>query len=245
MLDIDAGEVQVEPASPGEDLRVTLRYTKKDFRERVIFDEKNGRLKVQLDGMRWRKWHSYDSDADSRAEVTVRLPLDVDIYLSSEISAGDIRMDLGGLRLREFSFRNFAGEVEIRFDKPNPVVMELLEVDTKVGSGLYLGLGNARFKRADINAGIGEIEVDFTGNMEPGAQAKVDLDIGEARVVLSGDAPVRVRVGGGLGFLSNKDIDSGLRRRGGDYINDRYRDGEAAFRIRITPGLGELSVILE
>ena len=247
VLDVDAGEVRVERGDSQDEVRVSMRYTRDEFREKVNYNESNGRLKVQLDSKRWKKWRGYSSDdRDSHAEVTVTLPHGVDLYLSTDISAGDIHMDLGGLRLKEFSFTNFAGEVELCFDEPNQVVMSQLNINAKIGEGSYLGLGNARFQRADINAGIGEIEVDFSGRLEPGARAKVDLDIGEATVIVPENHPVRMRIGGGWSFLSDKDIDQGLRRRGGDYINDRYEeDDEKAFLVRVSPGLGELRVNLE
>jgi len=244
-LDIDAGEVDVLPADSRDEVRVVMRYTEEAFREKVSFDEKRGRLRIQLDSRKWKKWRSYDSDNDERAEVTVYLPDGVDLYITSKISAGDISMELGGLRLKEFSFTNFAGEVEVSFDTPNKVVMDMLDINVKVGETRFLALGNARFRRADVNAGIGEMEVDFTGALEKGAKARVDLDIGEATVILPEETGVRARIGGGLSFLSSKEIDYGLRKRGRAYINDAYQSDEDALMVSITPGLGELNVRLQ
>lgn len=244
-LDIDAGEVDVIPANSHDQVRVLMRYTEGEFRERVRFNERQGSLRIQLDSKKWKKWRSYNSDSDVRAEVTIYLPDGVDIYLTSKISAGDITMELGGLQLKEFTFTNFAGEVEVSFDTPNKVVMDMLDIHAKIGETHFIALGNARFKRADINAGIGEMEVDFTGALEKGARARVDLDIGEATVILPEDRGVRVRVGGGLAFLSSKDIDRGFRKRGRTYINEAYDNDEEALMINISPGLGELSVRLQ
>ena len=73
-LDIDAGEVEVRPADSRDQVRVVMRYTEGEFREKVNFNDRRGRLKVQLDSKKWKKWHSYNSDDDVRAEVTVYLP---------------------------------------------------------------------------------------------------------------------------------------------------------------------------
>jgi hypothetical protein len=169
----------------------------------------------------------------------------VDILFDSKIKAGEVTMDMGGLRLKEFSLINWAGEVEVRFSEPNRVPMDYFDVNAKVGQLDIVRLGNARFRSADINGGIGEMDVDFTGELEPDCRAKVDLDIGEASIILPREYGVRMSIGGGLSFLSHKDIDHEFVKRGRVYYNDNYELEDEKFSIRITPGLGELNIELE
>ena len=56
---------------------------------------------------------------------------------------------------------------------------------------------------------------------------------------------VQISIGGMFSFMCSKDIDRGFRKRGRSYYNDRFDEAENGFRVRITPGLGELAVHLE
>jgi hypothetical protein len=242
-LEIDAGEVVVERGPDAHTGHVIIRYTEGEFRERIDFNENKNKLRVELDKRSWyRGKRSRNRRDDDWAEVYLELPSGVDILFDSKIKAGEIEMDMGGLRLREFYLNNLAGELEIRFDEPNPIEMDVMEIDAKVGELRLVGLGNARFKKADINSGIGEIDIDFTGEMVPDAMARVDLDIGEATILLPRDRGVRMQIGGGLSFLSSKNIDRTFYKRGRNYYSDDYEDNPTKFSIRITPGLGELNV---
>ncbi|MCK5146959.1 hypothetical protein KAR48_09400 [bacterium] len=245
VIDIDVGEVVLEPADSPNEIRVEMRYTEDEFKKDIRFDERRNHLKIQLDSKKWKKWRSYNTNDDAQAKVIISLPYDVEIFLTVKISAGDIDLELGGLTIKEFDFTNFAGEVRVAFSEPNKIVMDMLDISVKVGESNFISLGNARFKRADINSGIGETEVDFSGKLVQGSRAKVDLDIGEVTVILPENFGVRAHIGGGLSFLSSKNIDYGLRKRGSAYINDVYQSDETALLVKITPGLGELNVHME
>ena len=238
ILKIDAGEVVVRKGEDRTVGRVEIRYTPRKFREKIDFNEKTNRLKVHFD---MKGWRSVNTD-DDRAEVTVELPYGVDILFDAHVKAGEVTMDMGGLRLKEYVYTNWAGEVEVRFDEPNPITMDLLDINAKVGEARFIRLGNARFKKADINGGIGEMRVDFRGDVIDECKAKVDLDIGEATVILPRDVGVKMRIGGGFSFLSEKNIDHSLYKRGSTYYSENYEDEEGTFYVRVSPGLGELNI---
>ncbi len=238
ILDIDAGEVIVEKSFDRNEGRIQIRYSQRKFKQEIDFDRNRNRLKVRFDlkGLR-----NVNTDHD-KAEVLVQLPDGVDILLDARVKAGEITMELGGLRIKEFSYTNWAGEGEVSFNEPNPIIMEKMDINAKVGESDFIRLGNARFVRASINGGIGEISVDFSGDILDECWAKVDLDIGEATVILPHDVGVKMQIGGGFSFLSSKNVDSDLTKDGRYYYSDDYEGQSQKFNVRITPGLGELNV---
>jgi len=243
VLDVDAGEIDIQRGRDSYDIELNLEYTEHEFRKKVEFNKSKNRLLIHL---KKKSWKNNDFDDDHLVcRVSLQLPHGVDILFDSRLKAGEIDMSLGGIRFREFGMVNWAGEVNIRFDEPNPVKMDFLDINSKVGTLKLTGLGNARFIRADINGGIGELDVDFCGDLLPGAKAKIDLDIGEAVVYLPENFGVEMRIGGLFSFMSSKDIDRGFRKRGRLYYNESYKKDGDIFRVRITPGLGELSVHLD
>lgn len=240
ILDVDVGEVTVTASDSVRKCMVRLTYLPEDYKAIADYSEKSNRLKIRLDkkglSSRW------DSDENGQIEAEVWLPKDVNMTLDTRVKAGEVLLDLGGLRLEKFNLGVWAGEVSVRFKEPNPIVMEYLNINAKVGELNTTRLGNARFKKARVNGGIGEIDVDFTGDLLEGALAKVDLDIGEARVVMPDDRSVRISIGGMFSFMSSKNIDSGFNKHGSHYYSDDFNENGQIFSVRITPGLGELTV---
>lgn len=243
ILDVDAGEVTITRGSTARDVLVDMSYTRDKFRERFDFDRKRNRITVELDNTSWKKTGTDRDEHWSR--VTMEIPDGVDVFFDARVKAGEVDMDLGGIRLRELTLSVWAGETDMRFSEPNPVIMDMLDISTKVGEFTLSDLGNTRFRTARINGGIGELSVDFNGAILPGSRADVDLDIGEAAVYVPDDVGVRLMIGGMFSFLSSKQIDSGFRKRGRAYYNDHYTSEEQGFQLKITPGLGELKVLLE
>jgi predicted membrane protein len=120
--------------------------------------------------------------------------------------------------------------------------MDYLEIDAKVGEVDLRSLGNARYKDADINAGIGELTADFHGAMESDSHTRIDLDIGETTVILPADIAVRLSVGGMFSFLSEKNITGSLFRRGRFYYSENYDASQTRCAFTVTPGLGQLDI---
>jgi hypothetical protein len=236
-VEVDAGVVVIEKSSEKSQAEVYMRFLEDEFRESVDFDKDGNRLEVELDARDW----SMDLDEDE-AKVHILLPEEVDLVLDARVKAGEIEMSLGGLRIKELTFINWAGEVEIRFDEPNRIPMEILDLSLKIGESRLIGLGNARFDFADINGGIGSMRADFSGEPLNHSRAKVDLDIGEAVLIFPEDLGVKMRIGGTFSFLSSKDVDRAFYKRGDFYYSDAYRDADKKLQVKVTPGLGELRV---
>lgn len=243
ILDVDAGEVILEKGSEPYAGMVIMKYTDREFREKIDMNEKTNRVEITLQRRNWVKIsHRPREEGGTWAEVQVLLPYAVDILLDSRIKAGEARMTMDGIRLREFSINHWVGELSVFFNEPNPVEMDLLDITAKIGETRLVHLGNARFHRADINGGIGELQVDFTGDIQPESQARVDLDIGEASVIIPRHVGVGLNIGGGFSFLSEKNLDRSFEKRGRTYYSEDYEESEDRFYLRITPGLGELTV---
>ena len=243
VLDIDAGTLQAERNDKDGIVKIKMRYNNKYCSSDIDYNDHKNKLRIQLDRERWNKIHNDDHQQD--AECIVYLPDNIDMMIESRLKAGEMDMVIGGLRILEFDFNMWAGEANIDFDLPNLVTMDMLDIDTRVGEFNLDHLGNARFERADINGGIGEINVDFTGDMQNEARAKVDLDIGEATIVLPDEVGVLMSIGGTFSFMSSKNIDHELIKRGRRYYSENFDSTENKFYIRITPGLGELNIELD
>lgn len=236
-LEIDAAAVKVMKAAGERRARITMNFSRYDFRANADFDEKRNFLDIVLTKKSW--WDS--SDHNGHAEVAIELPSGVAIDLDANITAGEIDVDLGGLALVGLNLTTVAGEVLVDFSEPNLSIMEYLRVNTKVGETEILRLGNARFKEADINGGIGEMRVDFRGDLLSTATAHIDLDLGETHLYLPKEIGIKMAVSKFL-FLSHLDFPYDFEKYGKYYYSKNYEQTDNELFVKVSPGLGELRI---
>lgn len=236
-LDIDAGEIRLSRGQSDDEIHVWMLYTKSEFSHALSHDDRHNELDITFDK---KGWFEYDSNRMS-ARLEIELPKEVQMRISTRIKAGDIDMQLGGLRIIDFALRTWAGEVNIDFDEPNKSEMRLLEINTKIGESSLRNLGNARFVNAEINGGIGELAIDFRGEMLKDASADVDLDIGETVILLPEKSGTKLSVSK-FAFLSQVELPFSLEKEGRYYYTKNYRELGKTFQLRVNSGIGELRI---
>lgn len=236
ILEVDAGEVRIEKGEGPDVLSLRMEYEKDEFEYDIDYDESRNRISISLDKKGWF------SSVDTHALIELSLPFEVELILNTRVKAGEVDMELGDLSIREFTMNNLAGEVEVSFDRPNRSRMDYLKVHTRVGETELLKLGNSRFREAEINSEIGELYLDFRGEPLRGARAEVDLEIGETTVELPDNSGIKIDISGGAGFLRENNIDRAFYRKGGCYFNDRFENEDEGFVIRLSHGIGELTL---
>ena len=185
-----------------------------------------------------------DYDNERSMEITIELPHDPEIDLFVELKAGEADLQLGGLSLSVFEFNNFAGDVDIDFDWPNRIKMNRFEIDGTIGEIDLHNLGNARFRNANINSGIGELSVDFSGDMLDDVSADIDLEIGETNIILPQEIGTRMKISRFMLF----DSDAHYRcfdKRGSRYYSDNYDDCDKLLTLNISSGLGEVDITMK
>lgn len=238
-IDIDAAEVRMEASPRRREARVTIYYVEDMFNVRVSsdFDERHSRLDIEFERKKW----VHSDDDDVKAEAIIELPAGVEIDLEANVKAGEVDIDFGGLALAGLDLTTWAGEVSVDFSEPNKTRMDYLRINTKIGETHIDKLGNARFKRAEINGGIGELQVDFRGQLLYEAVAKVDLDIGETDIVLPREVGIKMAVSKFL-FLSDFRVPKRFTKSGRYYFSQNYDHTNHELELHISPGLGELKI---
>lgn len=237
-LKIDAGEICVHKGEQPDKVYVLVQYDDRSDEVDVDYDERSNELFISFDRNKW--FTSWDDHRAPKLEVS--LPLEVEIELSSRIKAGEIDFNLGSLKIKEFELRNLAGEVNVDFPTPNKIEMELLDINVKIGETKLRRLSNAKFQRAQINGGIGELDIDFSGEGLQSCRAEIDLDIGETIIALPRELGIRFD-SSTFGFLTQSNIDYELSRKGRYYYSKNYKMASKTMDFSISSGIGELRVI--
>ncbi len=238
LLKIDAGELTIRPNPIANEVSVLLQFSEEGFEYDFDFDERRRSLEVRFDKDGWVD----GNDHDLNAEVEVLLPSAALLDIESEVKAGEVDLELGGLSITSFAFKAWAGSIDIDFKEPNRVRMESFTISTKVGETTLRRLGNARFRDALINNGIGELDVDFKGEKVEDARVDIDLDIGETRIYIPEEYGVKLRVSKFL-FLSQTSLPRRLRKSGKYYYSENYESAQGVLRLLVSPGIGELRIV--
>ncbi|MCP3979292.1 MAG: hypothetical protein GY716_08190 [bacterium] len=202
VLAIEAAELHVRPAVPGESLRVEARFDVNAFA-----------LEGELDpgaGGDWIYRVTFGAAEDSGAfsglmsvargspsRVDVFLPVDSPLDLVLNLRKGGAVVRLGGLRLRSAELEFESGAVDLDVDEPLREPMQSLSISTTSAGALINNLGNASPRRLDVTYRMGQIDMGLLGNWV--ADAEISIDGG---------------TGGGVVHLPSGVVLEGLERRG-------------------------------
>lgn len=236
-IDIDAGDVRVQPAGHDSRLVIELRFTDGYFDHAIEYNERNRRVRISFERKRWLNKDEDDLDA----EIDILLPSRAILDFNARIKAGKVDTRLGDLSLKRLDLKTWAGEVRVDFDRPNRIAMSSLYINTKVGETEIRRLGNARFQFADIDAGVGALRVDFSGELGRETTAQIDLDIGETNITLPEKLGIKLEVDEFL-FLSKVHVPWEFKKSGRYYLSENYDKAEKTLELKIKPGIGELRI---
>lgn len=121
-----------------------------------------------------------------------------------------------------------------------------LNNDVPVDLVAHLGAGKARMtlgavnlRSVEVNMGVGEMNLDLTGN--PRRDYTVDLKggVGQATVIVPASAGVIATARGGIGDISVK----GLEKRGDTWINPAHEQAPATIHVNVKGGIGQINIV--
>ncbi len=238
-IDIDGAELEVKKGDSRRDVHVYMRYNARNTEGNIRYNENRGTMDITVDTDIWDM--DNDGKGNNAPKVVVELPDRPEIEIEARIKAGEITFELGDLNIADFILKNWAGETKVNFEQPNKMTMRTFDVNCKIGEISLLNLGNARFESGRINAGIGELTLDFHGDALDKCVADIDLDLGETRIVLPREAGVKMRVSKFL-FLNETSMPHWFIQRGDYHYSENFDDADKSLLLAISSGIGELSV---
>ena len=112
--------------------------------------------------------------------LTNALPLKINI----EGGASENEFDFTGLQLTNLKIVQGASDTTIRFDAPNPLVMEDFAFTTGASSAKIFGLGNANFKTMTMSGGAGDYTLDFSGSLSQDATVNIKAGISNITIII-------------------------------------------------------------
>ena len=228
-----AGRVSIGPAESGVLYHMQIEYDEEVFRPFAEYENNSLRIGTETLGRRVR----FGRDR-THGEMELALSRDVPMDLSMDFGAVHAEIDLGGIPLTRLDIEAGASQTLIDISEPNPESMSRANMDVGAAEFTVLNLGNLNAERIDIDAGVGDIELGFTGDWRQNAEVSVDMGLGS----------LVLRFPRGLGVRLEKDtfltsFDSQLLvKRGDAYYSLDYDDAEYQITVNIDAAFGGIRV---
>ncbi len=184
---------------------------------------------IKLDNFRSEEWV---------LNFTDKIPISFDI----EIGAGKGTLDFTNLKVKDLNISAGAGSVKIMFNKPNPQVIENINIESGVSRFRAYNLSNANFNYLKFSGGLGSYELDFSGKLEK--EVDVDVEIGMGTVAISIPKYIGVKITREENWLSSFDIDDEIEGKNLEYTTQNYYDVKGKINFRIKSGVGTVKVKL-
>lgn len=229
-----AGVLRLEPAGGRTLYSMELRYDEDSFEPVAEFDGRRLELGIEGTGRDLR----INSD-DNQARMDVALSRQVPLELSLAFGAGRAEVELGGLRLTDLEIETGASETLMEVSAPNRE--RLRHARIAVGAAQFTGrkLGNLNADRFEVEAGVGEVVLDLTGEWERDTSIEVQMGLGS----------LELRIPEGLGvklvkqaFLTSLDA-PGMDRRGDAWYSPDWATAERQVTVDVEAAFGSVKVV--
>lgn len=231
-ISFGAGDLTLSAGSGDLLLNADIETPEDEPRPEIHYRVQDGvgklRLKTEKSKHHWPRRSRWDLRFGDKVPLTFEINL----------GASESTLDFSGLRVRSLEINTGASSTKILFDRPNPEVLEKLEINVGAAKLRARGLGNANFKRLTFEGGVGIYTLDFRGKL--GHEATVDISMGLAQLTLliPEDVGAKIEKETPLTAFSA----DGFEKEGGVYVNESFGSTEATLIITVESGLGSITV---
>ena len=237
-VDVDvrysAGRFSVGAAEEGTLYRMHLEYDEDRFEPVAEYDGSSIRIGTESRGRHIRIGRN-----KTAGEMELALSRDVSMNLDMEFGAVRADIDLGGLRLTALDIAAGASQTRLDISEPNTESMSRASMDVGAAEFTVRHIGNLNAAVIEIDAGIGDIELDLTGEWQRDARVSVDMGLGS--LVLRFPEGLGVRLVKDT-FLTSLDSE-GLVKRGDMYYSLGYDDAEYQVTVDVDAAFGSIRVV--
>lgn len=184
-----------------------------------------GELTMEQGSKEWVTGEAKYNNKDLEPEVSYKLTEDTGKISIDQSKSEDINVNKGGLKN------------EWNLQVTNQVPLELIV--NSGASASRLNLSGLKLEDLQINAGVGDLTVDLSGDWKKSFDVSMDMGVGVTTLILPKEVGVKVISEKGLGVRSVE----GLSSEGdGVYVNDKYGKSDVTITVNADLGIGEFEI---
>ena len=188
-ISFGAGKLRLSPGAGEKLVQGTATYNLSNFKPDV--KEIDGVITISQGVINTLNVSDFKNEWDLKLGDT---PMDL------EIKAGAYEGDFefGGLALNSLTIQDGASDVKVSFFETNLTEMSVFRYETGASSVNLIGLANANFSTLIFIGGAGDYTLDFGGELQQNATARIETGFGNLNLIIPKDVDVRVSVEGGM-----------------------------------------------
>lgn len=217
------------------------------YQARIRFDEEfvrpvhsyaDGVLRVGVESLDGDTRRSSLRRGGEEAGLDLRLGRTVPTHLVLAFGAVRADMDLGGIPLRSLDVSTGASESILRVSRRNPEPMEAAVIKVGAASFEARELGRLRAREVRVEAGVGEVRLDFEGLEEMETSVRASIGLGALEVRVPRGVGVHLTRSGFLSSLNAPD----LERQGNTWVSRDWESAPLRIRLNVESALGSVTL---
>lgn len=230
-IEYAAGQLTLAPAPRGTLYRANMRYDASLFEPRI--DYSGNRLRVDVEGTNVRGRNIKGGHLD------LKLSPDVPVDLDLQFGAAEASIDLGGVRIRNADIGTGASVTTMTVSSPNLDTCRVLKIQVGAAQFTANRLGNLNAERLEVEGGVGEVVLDFTGSWRTNMNASIDMGLGSLTLRVPRSLGVRVTKGGIFSSFDSQ----GLVKRGDTFYSENWDKASRQLSLDLQAALGTIKVV--
>lgn len=231
-----AGRFSLLPARSGRLYQVRLRYDEELFEPAHSY--RNGMLRVGTEGSESSRRGFRRGGDFSESEMELQLGDAVPTDLKLEMGAVQAELDLGGIRLRSMELATGASDTRVRVTRPNPMQMERAVIQVGAAAFEGEGLGRLRAEEFQVDAGVGDVRLDFGGLERSLTRVKVSMGLGSVHITVPNEVGIRLTRSTFLTSVTAPD----LNQDGDAYLSRGWDAAERQIEIQLDAAFGSVTI---
>ena len=212
-----------------------LRYDGARTQPRHAFDATTRKLQVGVQKSEVRFSGRKDNQAGHlQLELSRAAPLNLNL----DLGAVEADLDLTGLRLSKVRVSSGASDAKLRFDSLNTTKMSVLDISLGAASFRADRLANANTQDIRVDAGVGSVELDMSGQWTQDIDLHVEVTLGAVTVHVPSDVGVRVSLDKVIASFDHE----GLVERDGAWVSRNWDSAPHKLRVTAETVFGQLTI---
>lgn len=232
-IEYGAGQLTIAPAAAGTLYQTDLKYDNNQLTPDVTYSD--GTLHFGLKGGHIR---GYRGKGGEMSRLDLRFGPDVPLNLDLKFGAGQATVDLGGLNVASARIATGASAGQLKFSQPTKGTCQDLDLQVGAARMEVAGIGNLSPQSMNVQGGVGDVTLDFSGAWRNDTHAKISMGIGELHMNVPRSVGVRVHKSSMLASFEAPD----MVKQGDLYLSKGYQSAQRHIDIDIDAAFGEITL---
>lgn len=231
-----AGSFALTPAAAGRLYQLRAHFDEEG--QQVSHRYRDGHLEITTEMEGSIRLRGGFRRVSEQGELHLQIGNQVPARLFVELGAVQGELELGGIPLRQLEFTTGASDTQLRVSQPNPVEMDQAWFQVGAASFRGRGLGNLHAEQIKVDAGVGDVRLEFDGLRRNRTRLDISMGLGNLEIAVPPDVGIRLVRNG---FLVSVDA-PGLVRNGKVWESPQWTEAPRSVEIHLDAALGSVSV---